>query len=129
MVPAAQWFHHLRIGNLTRDSESPHLREILARDPLVALVRKALIAFEDESTGQLKFEQSRAQAMPRRLVDGPPVSAQSAWVLVQEEFLRQGALTKRQADELTLALKPCVQISETFDPVSRLVDPGVTLYR
>jgi hypothetical protein len=102
---------------------------MLARDPLVALVRKALIAFEDESTGQLKFEQAHAQVVPRRLPDGPPVSAKSAWVLVEEEFLRQGALTQRQAAALTLALKPCVQIPETFDPASRLVDPGVTLYR
>lgn len=92
-------------------------------------MRRGLIAFEDEATGELKFEQASSLRVPRRLPDGPPVSAQSTWTLVEQEFLRLDTLTEWEVRQLTLALKPCVQIPEMFDPVSRLVNPGVTLYR
>ena len=102
---------------------------MLSRDPLVALVNTGLIAFEDESTGQLKFEQEKRLMVRRRLPDGPPVSAESNWLLVEREFIRDGCLTQREANELTLALRPCVQIPDIFDPVTReCSDPGVTLY-
>jgi hypothetical protein len=128
-VGASQWDHHLKVGNLTREAESEHHRELLRCDPLIALVGRGLIAFEDESSGELKFEQEKNLRVPQRLPDGPPVSAQSTWTLVEQEFLLRDTLTTSEVRELTLALKPCVQIPEFFDQASRLVDPGVTLYR
>jgi len=129
VAPEGQWYHHLRSGNLTRETEIDHLSELLARDPLVALVRNGLIAFRDDRDGQLKFEEANRSDIPRRLPDGPPISAQSTWDLCSQEFLLRDTLSESEVRELTLSLKPCVQIPEVFDPISRLVDPGVTLYR
>jgi len=135
IVPTGDWFYHLRVGNLTRHTDKPHLKELLSRDPVVALVNTGLIAFEDEATGQLEFEQEKRLTVRRRLPDGPPVSAESSWDQVEQEFLRDtqrgdyGAPTQREVDELTRELKPCIQIPDIFDPIARLVDPGVTLYR
>lgn len=130
IVGASQWDHHLRVGNLTRRTDKSHLKELLSRDPVVALVNTGLIAFEDESTGQLKFEQEKRLTVRRRLPDGPPVSAESTWLLVEREFIRDGCLTQREVDELTRELKPCIQIPDFYDPITReCSDPGVTLYR
>ena len=129
IVGASQWEHHLRVGNLTQASTSEQEERLLRSDPLIALVRAGLKAFEDEATGELRFEQAHRTRVPRRLPDGPPVSAQSTWLQTTEAFLLHDGLTRYQVDELTRALKPCVQIPDLLGPKSRLVDPGVTLYR
>jgi hypothetical protein len=54
-IGAAQWQHHLKIGNLVRVSTDPELKQRLRSNQRLAVVKPGLYAYESEITSSLEF--------------------------------------------------------------------------
>jgi hypothetical protein len=106
VVGQAQWHRHLKIGNLTRQTDNPHLAVRLRQDERLALVNKGLIAYENDNS-QLCFEAPVIKPAP---VLEPRLEVRTQYQIIVANLLKQEPILPRSERIRRIArLEPLLQ--------------------
>lgn len=109
-IGAAQWQHHLKIGNLVRIATDTELKQRLLDNPRFAIVKPGLYAYESEVTGALEFAPLQRREV---ITKSPKNSHQAGW---QNWLYRPPFTSREEAQRLQFAALPRYTDSNPKDP-------------
>jgi hypothetical protein len=111
VVGQAQWHRHLKIGNLTRQTDNPYLAQRLAQDERLALIHSGLIAYENDNS-QLCFEAPTAKPAP---IFEPRLEAKTQYPIIVANLLKQEpTLPRSERSRRIAAIEPLLRCGDAF---------------
>jgi hypothetical protein len=118
-IGAAQWRHHLQLGNLTRNSDTPEIQQQLTENERLAVVKAGLFVCEDSVTGTIQF--AHLQGGKENLAS-PSNSHQAGWQnwLYRPPFTPGLPSDASEAHRQQYATEPRYSEVSATDPTNRV---------
>jgi hypothetical protein len=118
-IGAAQWRHHVQVGNLVRNSTDAELNQRLIDNQRLAVVKSGLFAYESEVTGSLEFAPLQGR---EPIAATPKGSHQAGWQnwLYRPPFAFGLSSDASEAHRLQYATEPRYSETSTTDPTNKV---------